>query len=85
MKREPTRSWERGPMGGPSTITGPRVDLSAATADLPAAERRAVMVRLQDAEPDIAAFVLAAGRVFGKVQLSVDPDTAKKVLQAPES
>jgi hypothetical protein len=80
MRRQPTRSWEAGPMGGPSTITGHRVDLTAATANLPAQERKAVLVRLTEAEPDIAAFVMAAGRVFGKVQLSVDPATAAKVL-----
>lgn len=80
MKHQPTRSCEHGPLGGPSTITGPRVDLSAATANLPPDDRRAVMARLQRAEPDLAALVLAFGGVFGKVQLSVDPETAKKVL-----
>lgn len=73
-------SWERGPMGRKPPQRPPMVDLSSATADLPAAERKAVMARLSQAEPGLAALLKTFGATFGKLQLSVDTETAEKVL-----
>lgn len=74
-------SWERGPMGRAARQSRPMVDLSAETANLPPAERRQVVDRLKQSEPDLAALIQGFGRSFGRVQLSVDPDTAAQVLQ----
>lgn len=80
MSTSTTRSWEHGALGRTRSKPRVMVDLSAKVANLSGPDRRAVMTRLQETQPDIAAFVQAAGRVFGKVQLSVDPETAREVM-----
>jgi len=53
-----------------------RVNLSA----LPIEQRKAAFDGLKREAPELAGFVQAMAAEFGKVELSVDPETADRVL-----
>jgi len=78
-RNTPACNWPRTFEIAPENCLTDKVKLS----DLPADKRAAAFKKMQEVEPGMAAFVKQMAGTFGKSELFVDKDTAKRLGVEP--